>query len=126
MNRNVLLRHAIALACAVGILAGCATTRPAAGEAQAALTRGREAFLKNCQQCHPSGEADVGPALNNKLLPAFLIRTQVRMGLGGMPKFSKQEIGAQELNEIVVYMKQLRRDAQAAKAAAKKPEATGS
>lgn len=75
------------------------------GEAE----RGRRVFLDNCQACHPGGEGGVGPALNNKPFPAFLIDVQVRHGLGGMPAFSRAEITDHQLDDLVVYLRQLRR-----------------
>ncbi|WDT80226.1 MAG: cytochrome c [Candidatus Manganitrophus sp.] len=54
------------------------------------VTRGETIFMHACNQCHPKGEAGLGPALNNKPLPAFMIRFQVRHGLGAMPAFSKK------------------------------------
>ncbi len=72
------------------------------------LTEGRKLFMKNCDQCHPRGEAGLAPALNNKPLPAFLMKFQVRHGLGAMPSFSKDDISDQELEHIILYLQALR------------------
>ncbi len=64
--------------------------------------------MKTCDQCHPRGEAGLAPALNNKPLPAFAIKFQVRHGLGAMPSFSKDDINDQELEEIIRYLQALR------------------
>ena len=58
--------------------------------------------------CHPGGEGGLGPSLNDKLLPAVAIRTQVRHGLGVMPHFPEKEIPPKELEALVAYMKALR------------------
>ena len=72
------------------------------------IARGQQVFMRECYQCHPGGEAGVGPAINNKPLPGFLIKFQVRTGLGAMPAFSQGEISAEELDHLVDYLKALR------------------
>lgn len=96
------------------LAAGCGSARrgvPIAGplrldeEAQ----RGERVFMAYCQKCHPGGEAGLGPALNDKPLPGFLIRYQVRHGLGVMPPHSKAEISPEALDDLVAYLVRLRR-----------------
>lgn len=70
-----------------------------------AVARGRVAFHRHCHECHPGGEAGLGPSLNEKPLPEFLIRFQVRHGLGAMPGFAERDIGARELDDLVRYLK---------------------
>jgi mono/diheme cytochrome c family protein len=65
--------------------------------------------MRDCHQCHPGGEAGVGPALNNKPLPAFAIRWQVRRGFGAMPAFPKEKLSDSELDVLIDYIKILRR-----------------
>jgi len=79
--------------CAFLVPTGCGSARrgepligPVGLSDQARL--GRVVFYANCDQCHPGGEAGLGPSLNNKPLPGFAIKTQVRHGLGAMPSFS--------------------------------------
>jgi mono/diheme cytochrome c family protein len=96
------------------LAAGCSARRsePIAGPLRATspeVIRGEIAFDAHCSHCHPGGEKGFAPALNNKPLPGFLIRFQVRHGLGAMPAFSRQEIGDEELRAVVAYMKALRR-----------------
>jgi mono/diheme cytochrome c family protein len=69
---------------------------------------GKKLFMKHCDQCHPRGESGLAPAINNKPLPAFLIRFQVRHGLGAMPKFSQDVITDQELEQVITYLQALR------------------
>jgi mono/diheme cytochrome c family protein len=64
--------------------------------------------MANCHQCHPGGEAGLGPAINDKPLPGFLIRLQVRNGLGAMPAFSAQEISPDDLDDLIAHLKALR------------------
>ncbi len=70
--------------------------------------RGEQVFFHHCHPCHPGGEAGLGPALNNKPLPVFMIRMQVRRGFGAMPSFSKGHISDEQLDDLVEYLKALR------------------
>jgi mono/diheme cytochrome c family protein len=94
---------------------GCHTTRrgePITGAMQISdpkVERGRSVFLRNCHQCHPGGEAGLGPALNNKPAPVFLMKTQVRVGLGAMPSFSKNQIPPEDLDALMTYLIALRK-----------------
>jgi mono/diheme cytochrome c family protein len=96
------------------LLQGCGSPRRGEPHAEPleidspALASGQRVFLRYCHPCHPGGEGGVGPALNHKALPGFLIRLQVRRGLGAMPSFSEEQISDQELNDLVEYMQELR------------------
>lgn len=70
---------------------------------------GERVYMANCQQCHPGGEGGLGPAINNKPLLGWLIKFQVRNGLGTMPAFSSTEIPGPELDALVDYLQTLRR-----------------
>jgi mono/diheme cytochrome c family protein len=72
------------------------------------VRRGHEVFLAHCNQCHPGGEAGLGPAINNKPLPGFMIKLQVRKGVGAMPGFSSHEIEGGDLDALVAYLEALR------------------
>ena len=93
---------------------GCASARrgvpfgqePVIDSPQLAL--GQQAFMTHCHSCHPGGEAGLGPALNNKPLPAALIKFQVRHGLGAMPAFDEQHLSDQELDALAAYVIALR------------------
>jgi mono/diheme cytochrome c family protein len=70
------------------------------------LLKGEASFSKHCSRCHPAGEAGLGPALNDKkLVPTFLIKFQIRNGLGAMPSFSRETIPSDELDALVKYIK---------------------
>jgi mono/diheme cytochrome c family protein len=47
-------------------------------------------------------------SINDKPLPEFLMKTQVRVGLGAMPSFSREQISDQELDDVVRFLKALR------------------
>jgi mono/diheme cytochrome c family protein len=77
--------------------------------ADAEVAQGQQVFMRFCNGCHPGGEAGVGLALNNKPLPGWAIRFQVRRGLGAMPAFSDEVISDEQLRTLVAYLKTLRR-----------------
>lgn len=90
------------------------------------LQRGQVVFMQNCHKCHPGGEAGVAPSINNVPLPGTLIKMRVRSraffaGVGRMPSFKKHEISRQELQDLVRYLKVLRKhDGKAANSTAGK------
>jgi len=96
------------------VLAGCATSRreePLSGPlplSDPKLVAGRQVFMANCYECHPGGSAGLGPSLNDKPLPAFAIRTQVRKGFGAMPAFDDTKIPQLDLDNLVAYLQMLR------------------
>ena len=105
----------------VAVLIGQVVLLPACGSARRAepitgrapimsgeLLEGKKLFMKHCDQCHPRGEAGLAPAINNKSHPAFLVKFQVRHGLGAMPSFSEEDISDEELEKLVSYLQALR------------------
>jgi len=93
---------------------GCMSQRrgePIAGEFIPSSTEersGRELFMQLCHQCHPGGMAGLGPAINNKPLPQWLVKTQVRQGLGAMPSFDEAELPDADLDALAEYVSALR------------------
>ena len=98
-----------------GLLIGCGSARrgvpvqPPLEIEDAEVAQGQQVFMGFCNGCHPGGAGGVGLALNNKLLPGWAIRLQVRHGLGVMPAFSEDVIDDAELHALVAYVKTLRR-----------------
>jgi mono/diheme cytochrome c family protein len=98
------------------LVAGCGTSRreePLAGPVPLSdpkLVEGRQVFMRNCYQCHPGGSAGLGPAINDKPLPAFAIKTQVRKGVGAMPAFDTTRIPEADLDSVVAYLQTLRKN----------------
>jgi mono/diheme cytochrome c family protein len=99
---------------AVGVvLAACSARRgePLYGPLRIkspAIANGQQVFMRECHQCHPGGEGGLGPAINNKPLPGFLIAFQVRQGFGAMPAFSQAEITPEELDNVIIFLKEIR------------------
>lgn len=74
------------------------------------VARGRVVFMGKCDRCHPGGDAGLGPSLNNKPLPGFLLRFQTRHGLGAMPPFDEEELPGPDMEAVTAYLKALRRN----------------
>lgn len=101
---------ALAAVAVAGGIAACGTGRrldpPMAlvAEREPQVAHGQRVFMRACHQCHPRGETGLGPALNNKYVPAFLIRTQTRLGLGAMPAFPEAVLSDGDLDAVVRYI----------------------
>lgn len=101
------------------LISGCGSARrsePLRGPLQLneQLQRGQVVFMTNCHKCHPGGEAGAGPSINNVPLTKGLLKFRIRskaflLGLGRMPSFKKHEISKQELNDLVRYIKVLKK-----------------
>ncbi len=108
------ISFAILVVTAALLAGGCGTARrgaplaPAFVPADPVVARGQQVFYAQCHHCHPHGEAGLGPALNNKPLPGFLVKFQARHGLGTMPAFSQDRLPADELDALVAYLAALR------------------
>lgn len=72
------------------------------------LKQGRVLFMAHCQKCHPMGEPGLGLAINSSPAPKFVMRYQVRNGLGVMPSFPEDEITDQELDHLLNYIEALK------------------
>jgi mono/diheme cytochrome c family protein len=103
----------IVTACGLAALAACSARRgePFTGAAPAGdprIENGRIVFMQHCHKCHPGGEAGLAPSINDKPLPEFLMKTQVRVGLGAMPSFHQNDISGRDLDDLIRYLKALR------------------
>jgi mono/diheme cytochrome c family protein len=94
---------------------GCGTARrgvPIMGPIAHSDTgmHGKILFMHNCNQCHPGGDAATGPAINNKWIPDAVMKLQIRKGvLGSMPAFSDKDLSNQDVDDILVYLNELRK-----------------
>jgi len=76
-----------------------------------AVQHGKIIFDHKCNSCHPGGEGGLGPGLNDKPLPVFAMKLQVRAGLVGfkiMPSFDQHQIPSEDLDDLMKYIKALR------------------
>jgi mono/diheme cytochrome c family protein len=98
------------------LAAGCSSVRrgdPISGpldRSDAKTERGKLVFQRHCYQCHPGGEGGLGPGLNDKPAPVWLMKTQVRLGLGAMPGFGNDQISDEALHDLMSYVVALRKD----------------
>jgi len=113
-RRAALLTTALVATAAAALAApGCSSARKSEipesqFQSDPQLAQGRVVFMHNCNQCHVLGGPGLGPALNDKPLPAAAIKTQVRVGAGAMPAFSKEDITDEQLDAAVKYLEALR------------------
>jgi mono/diheme cytochrome c family protein len=80
--------------------------------ANPAVERGRSIFARHCYPCHPGGEGGLGPAINDKPLPVFAMKLQVRTGMVGfgvMPSFDSHKIPSNDLDDLMQYIKAVRK-----------------
>lgn len=115
MRSPALVLSLAALSASLLVAVSCATGRRGVPVAEpvdldsAAARRGQIVFMQHCNQCHPGGDAGLGPALNNKPLPRGAMAAQIRVGLGTMPGFSEEHIPANDLEALITYLEILRR-----------------
>lgn len=69
---------------------------------------GERLYNMHCYQCHAMGTGGLGPSLNDKPLPRFLIRMQIRYGFGVMPEFGENELSDRQVEDIIDYVVALR------------------
>jgi mono/diheme cytochrome c family protein len=109
-----MIARAACLALAATACVACGTARrgePVAGpfaSQDAKVLHGADVFDRHCDKCHNGGEAALGPSLNDKPLPQFLMKFQVRRGLGSMPGFSEEQISDDDLDALTEYIVALR------------------
>ena len=65
---------------------------------------GQVLFHKFCYQCHPHGEAGLGPAINANPAPMAAFRAQVRTGLGAMPAFPEAVLPSGDLDQLLAFV----------------------
>ncbi|MFL6579634.1 MAG: c-type cytochrome [Burkholderiales bacterium] len=73
-----------------------------------AQLQGRLLYDRYCYKCHTEGEGGLGPSLNEKPLPGFAMKFQIRHGLGTMPAFPPQRLSDESVDQIVEYLAALR------------------
>jgi mono/diheme cytochrome c family protein len=115
-RRRILTALTAAALSATGLLAvGCSSNRARTATISTAdlrvdprLAEGQRVFMAQCNQCHVGGAGGLGPSLNDKRIPSYYIKFQVRHAPGSMPKFSESVISKAQLDDVVAYLKFLR------------------
>lgn len=107
-------RHLLPATALLFALAACAPTAgPSATlepleRADPQIALGQRVFAVQCHQCHPNAHEGLAPSIVGTPIPGWLIRVQVRQGLGQMPAFSDEELGDEALDAIIAYLSALR------------------
>lgn len=73
------------------------------------LEKGKILFEEYCATCHPKAMSGLGPAIVNKPLPEFLIKFQIRNGVGVMPAFGEDILLDKEVEQIAEYLIYIRK-----------------
>jgi mono/diheme cytochrome c family protein len=113
--RAVALTASLALASVGALATACAPTFRGAPvmeplvHADPQVEWGERVFAHACHECHPHALAGLGPGIIDRPIPNWLVRLQVRVGLGVMPAFSADEIDDEELDALIAYLDALRR-----------------
>jgi mono/diheme cytochrome c family protein len=112
-KKSIAVTFAVALCtCAIGcysVRRGEPLTGPVRMPNQK-VAHGQQLYMRYCYSCHQAGDGGMAPAINNKPAPRWLIKTQVRTGLGAMPAFNKNVIAPDDLDDLVDYIIHLRHE----------------
>jgi mono/diheme cytochrome c family protein len=100
---------ATALALTLVATSGCGSSRRAEPQVatlslNAEQRHGQVLYAKFCDQCHPHGEAGLGPAINVNPAPMAAFRAQVRGGLGAMPSFPDAVLPDHDLDQLLAFV----------------------
>lgn len=72
---------------------------------------GQQIFVRSCNSCHPGAKQGMGPALD-KLAEHFptddKLKKFIRAGVGSMPPQTKDALDDQELENLIVYLRELK------------------
>src|SRR5690242_11621515 len=118
LQRGRLVFSLVAIVLVGMTVAGCRSVRrgePIVGQLQSTdpdVQHGKIVFARRCYSCHPGGEGGLGPGLNDKPLPVFAMKLQVRTGIVGfgvMPSFDKHKIPSEDLSDLMKYIKAVRK-----------------
>ena len=111
----------LSLACSASWLAcgGGGASEPGAGEstsgseasaeyegpiASTNAEGGKTVFATYCDDCHPDGDADVGPSLIADPHTAPRLRQQIREGSGKMKPFPEKRVSKDDLEALLAYL----------------------
>jgi mono/diheme cytochrome c family protein len=77
--------------------------------------RGQVIYMQHCQPCHPQGEGAAGWPLLQIPVPGVAYRFRIRdrafaLGLGKMPAFKRDKISRAEMDDLVSYIKRMRKN----------------
>jgi mono/diheme cytochrome c family protein len=111
MTARMIASSAFVILVSIG-LASCGSARRDTSSARLDdphLVHGKQVFDEHCHACHPGGQTGLAPAINDKPVPAWLIKTQIRAGLGAMPAFPIERLSNDEVDDVAAYVISLRK-----------------
>lgn len=79
-------------------------------ESRSTNLTGEQLFIRSCNTCHPAGKIGMGPtliAVDEHFSTDESLKKMIRAGKGIMPAQPKSTINDQELDHLVVYLRQL-------------------
>jgi hypothetical protein len=65
---------------------------------------GKAVFDSSCGDCHPGGEADVGPSLIAEAHTPARVRPQIREGSGKMRPVSEKRLSNEDMEAVLAYL----------------------
>ena len=65
---------------------------------------GKTVFATYCDDCHPDGDADVGPSLIAEPHTPARLRQQIREGSGKMKPFSEKRVSKEDMEAVLAYL----------------------
>lgn len=68
------------------------------------LAQGKETFDNSCGNCHPGGEADVGPKIAGHEESRASMEKQIRIGSGRMAPIGTGKLPESEMKGLLVYL----------------------
>ena len=68
------------------------------------LASGQTSFDNSCGNCHPGGDADVGPALKGEKTGSAKMVKQIRKGSGRMAPIGNDKLPEEEMKGLLVYL----------------------
>lgn len=123
MKIGLTLIAAAAAASALTLTAACGPekTAPASGAAESAggepaivvtdkaeweslAAAGKTSFDTVCGDCHPGGDADLGPKLKGHAEPSADMIRQIRQGSGRMKPIGEDKLPESEMKGLLVYL----------------------
>ena len=76
-------------------------------EWDALATAGKTSFDTACGDCHPGGDADLGPKLKGHAEPTANMVKQIRQGSGRMKPIGEDKLPESEMKGLLVYLSTL-------------------
>jgi mono/diheme cytochrome c family protein len=113
----------LSVACGAALLAcGGGASEPSKGESSSGdeataeyqgaigstdVEHGKGVFATYCDDCHPDGDADVGPSLIAEPRTPARLRQQIREGSGKMKPFPEKRVSKDDMEAILAYLDSL-------------------